>query len=252
MTMITKNSTAAGLLRFFVAVLAALILLEGDAFSTSSSLRVQKRPCRISFRREPVRLLATAVSASQTTRDEAVCKVLDLARQLGPIGALQSPEDQERVLTATQALTEFSDEKPARQKLGRSPGEPPHCLVYSSSPGGSSGRLFGNVYGKVTQRFNETNFVNAVEFGPCKISLQADLAVKDDWNNKVVFRQTAVQLWGQTIVEKPTKGAGIWKYIFSGVVQDPNGRLQLVRIMLTPSLFIIAQDVTDMKSTDSS
>jgi hypothetical protein len=250
MTMMMKNSTTAGLIRYFVAVLAALILLEGDAFSTTSSLRVLKRPCRPSFRRrrEPVRLLST-VSTSQTTRDEAVCNVLDLARQLGPIGAFQSLEDQERVLLAAQALAEYSDEKPARQKLAL--GEPPHELIYSSSPGGSSGRLFSKVYGKVTQSFNGTNFVNAVELGPCKISLQADLAVKDDWNNKVVFRQTALQLWGQTIVEKPTKGAGIWKYIFSGVVQDSSGRLQRVRILETPSLFILSQDVTDMKSADS-
>jgi hypothetical protein len=152
MKVIMKNSTTAGLLKSFVAVISALILLEGDAFSTSSSSRLQKRPCR--FRREPVRLLAAVtVSASQTTRDEAVCKVLDLARKLGPIGALQSPEDQERILIAAQALTIFSDEKPARQKLGgSSPGEPSHCLVYSSSPGGSSGRLFGSVYGNASTK----------------------------------------------------------------------------------------------------
>lgn len=246
MVIMKNNSTMAGLLRIIVAVLAAQLLLKGDAFSTSSSFGVLKRACRPSFRRKPVRLLATDVSTSQTTRDKAVCKVLDLARQLGPIGALQSAEDQERVLIAAKALTEFSDEKPARQKLGVSPGEPPHCLIYSSSVGGSSGQLFGSVYGKVTQNFNATNFVNAVEIGPVKISLQADLVVKDDWNNKVLFRQTAVQIFGQTVVEKPMKGGGMWKYIFAGVVQDFDGRLQRVRIMETPSLFIISQDVTDM------
>jgi hypothetical protein len=255
MTMVTmKNNTPAGLLRSFITVLAtAILLLTGDAFSTSSSsqLRFLKR---LSFRRQPVRLLATVASKSQTstTRDEAVCKVLDLARQLGPIGATQSAEDQDRILIAAKALKEFSDEKPARQKLGVSPGEPPHCLVYSSSPGGSSGQLFGNVHGKVTQVFNEMKLVNAVELGPLKISLQADLTVKDDWNNKVAFKQTAVQLFGQTVVEKTMKGGGMWKYLFAGVVQDSNGRLQRVRIMETPSLFIISQDVTemDMKSTD--
>jgi hypothetical protein len=237
MVTMKNNSTTAGLLWSFVAVLAALILMKGDAFSTRSS-----------FRRQPVRLLATVVSTSQTrtSRDEAVCKVLDLARELGPIGASQSPEDQERILVAAQALGEFSDEKPARVKLGISPGEPPHCLIYSSSPGGSSGQLFGNVHGKVTQTFSETRLVNAVELGPLKISLQADLTVKDDWNNKVAFRQTSVQLFGQTVVEKSMKGGGMWKYIFAGVVQDSDGRLQRVRIMETPSLFIISQDVTDM------
>jgi hypothetical protein len=118
--------------------------------------------------------------------------------------------------------------------------------VYSSSAGGSSGRLFGNVHGKVTQTFNDTQFVNAVELGPLKISLQAELAVKDDWSNKVVFRQTVLQVWGQTVFDKPAKGAGIWKYIFSGIVQDSNGRLQRVRIIETPSLFILSQDVTDL------
>jgi hypothetical protein len=245
MTMVTmKNSTTSGLLRSLVIILSALILAEGDAFSTSysSQLRVLKR---LSFRQQPLRLLATVVS-TQTTRDEAVCKVLDLARELGPIGATQSEEDQERILTAAKALTQFSDEKPARQRLGVSPGEPPHCLVYSSSPGGSSGQLFGSVHGKVTQVFNEMKLVNAVELGPLKISLQADLTVKDDWNNKVAFKQTAVSLFGQTVVEKTMKGGGMWKYLFAGVVQDSNGRLQRVRIMETPSLFIISQDVTDM------
>jgi hypothetical protein len=256
MVIMKKSSTTGGILRSFVAVLAALILVEGDALSTSSSsqLRVLKR---LSFRRQPpVRLLATAVSTSpprtRTTRDEAVCKVLDWAKELGPIGALQSPEDQERILVAAKALGEFSDEKPARVKLGVSPDEPPHCLVYSSSPGGSSGQLFGSIHGKVTQTFDETRLVNAVELGPLKISLQADLSVKDDWNNKVAFRQTTVQLFGLTVVDKPLKGGGMWKYIFAGVVQDSDGRLQRVRIMETPSLFIISQDVTDMnmKSTD--
>jgi hypothetical protein len=242
-----NSSTTGGLLRSFAAVLAALVLVEGDAFSTRSSSQLQVLK-RLSFRRQPVRLLATAVSTSptRTTRDEAVYKVLDLARELGPIGALQSPEDQERILVAAKALGEFSDKKPARVKLGVSPGEPPHCLIYSSSPGGSSGQLFGSIHGKVTQTFDETKLVNAVELGPLKISLQADLSVKDDWNNKVAFRQTTVRLFGLTVVDKPLKGGGMWKYIFSGVVQDSDGRLQRVRIMETPSLFIISQDVTDM------
>jgi hypothetical protein len=89
----------------------------------------------------------------------------------------------------------------------------------------------------VTQTFNETKKLNAVELGPIKICLQAEFVVKDDWNNRVVFRQTVVQLLGRTLFDKPTKGAGIWKYIFSGIVQDSNGRLQRVRIMETPSLF---------------
>jgi hypothetical protein len=264
MTMVTtkSNSTTTGILRYFVAALAALILVEGDAFSTSSSSQLRVLTKRLSFRRQPVRLLVAKKAVStQTTRDKAVCKVLDLARELGPIGATQSAEDQERILTAAKALTQFSDAKPARQKLGAggispppSAGEepPPHCLIYSSSPGGSSGQLFGNVHGKVTQVFNETKLVNAVELGPLKISLQADLTVKDDWNNKVAFRQTNVQLFGLTVVEKSMKGGGMWKYLFAGVVQDANGRLQRVRIMETPSLFIISQDVTDMdlQSTD--
>jgi hypothetical protein len=109
--MVMKNSTTAGLLRFFVTVLAAVIVQEGNAFSTSYALRSLKRLCPPSFRREPVRLLAT-LSKSQTTRDEAVCKVLDLARQMGPIGALQSSEDQERVLSAAKTLAKISDKKP--------------------------------------------------------------------------------------------------------------------------------------------
>jgi hypothetical protein len=251
MTMILKlksnTSKTARLHSTFLAALSTLLLLlvEGSAFLTSDSVLVQRRTfCPSIGRRGSVPPLL-----AQTTRDEAVCSVLDLARKFGPIGALQSPEDQEQVLLAAQGLAVFSDENPARQTLAR--GEPPHELVYSSSSGGSSGQLFGSVYGKVTQTFNETNFVNAVQLGPVKISLQADLTVKDDWNNRVLFRQTSVKLWGQTVVEKTMKGGGIWKYIFAGTVRDSNGRLQRVRVLEAPSLFVLVQDVTDIQPAEA-
>jgi hypothetical protein len=106
--------------------------------------------------------------------------------------------------------------------------------------------MFGKVYGKVTQTFNnETCLINAVEWGPVRLSLSADLTVKDDWNTKVNFRLTTVRLFGQTLLEKAIQGAGIWKYLFAGVVRDNQWKQRLVRIIETPSLFILTQDLDD-------
>lgn len=228
----------------------AILPHEGATFSfcrsflTARTSRLTSFSCRFSPT-GGVPLAATAATKdtpTAATRDQAVTNLLDLARQYGPIGSLQSQEIQDAILSAARELVPFSDPKPARISLPA--GQAPHELVYSASTGGSSGLLFGNVYGSVSQVFNDTTFVNSVEFGPVRLSLNADLKIKDDWNNKVVFRQTAVQVFGQTVVNKEMKGAGIWKYLFAGVVEDATtGKQKNVRVLETPSLFILTQDV---------
>lgn len=137
-------------------------------------------------------------------------------------------------------LIDVSDAKPARRKL-----KGVHTLCYSAAPGASSGRLVGPFYGKVKQTFLEdgNTFINSVEWGPFKISLRANCKTKDDTTNIVTFQETSVQLFGQTLLKKELKGGGSWNYLFMGEVQDTDGTCKLVRVMETPSLFVIEQPV---------
>jgi hypothetical protein len=136
-------------------------------------------------------------------------------------------------------LIHVSDSKPARRKL-----KGVHTLCYSASPGASSGRLFGPFYGKVKQTFlDDDTFINSVEWGPLKISLRANCKPKDDTTNIVTFQETSIQLFGQTLLTKELKGSGTWKYLFMGEVEDTTdgGTCKLIRVMETPSLFVIEQ-----------
>jgi hypothetical protein len=179
-----------------------------------------------------------ALRSTATDREQLVMDLLAAAKKIGPVGSLASEEERDMMETLAKKLIGKSDRKPARQKL-----EGVHTLCYSAAPGGSSGRLVGPVYGKVKQTFldNGDTFINSVELGPLKISLLANCKVKDDTTNIVTFQQMSVQLFGQTVSEKELKGGGTWKYLFMGKVQGKDGSSKLVRVMETPSLFVIEQ-----------
>jgi hypothetical protein len=208
-------------------ILAALAVANGFTSTRQNRIQVSKRI-----------LKSTAINV-----ESLVEELLSYARKVGPVGSLVSEEEREKVKQLAENLT--------RQKGIRSPAKAPlrgtHDLVYSAAPGGSSGRLFGPVYGKVTQEFLEDDktFINAVKIGPLEISLQAEKFVKDDKTNIVKFRKSVVKVLGITFFEKGITGGGIWKYLFMGEVQDEKGRKTLLRVMETPSLFIIEQPLAD-------
>lgn len=93
-----------------------------------------------------------------------------------------------------------------------------------------------------------------MELGPLKLELNAEREVLDDVRIRVTFRETVVFLFGVEVVRKETKGKGVWKYMFSGVVDvdqpsaqggggaDGGRKQMLVRVMKTPSTFVIVQD----------
>lgn len=171
-------------------------------------------------------------------RDEKVIDLVERARSLGPIGMDCTEEEREEVLKLGKELARLSDKKPSRVPLSGL-----HKLVYSSAPGGSSGKI-GPFTGKVTQEFvDDVTFYNAVELGPLRISLRAEREIKSDTAIKVTFRETTVTLFGQKVTSKTIENAGgVWKYLFAGEVMSPDGKeRKLVRIMKTPSLFIIEQ-----------
>jgi hypothetical protein len=100
----------------------------------------------------------------------------------------------------------------------------------------------------VTQTFwdDDETYINTVQAGPLEISFRAEKKTKDDWTNVVFFRRSTFKLFGQTIVEKDInlKG-GQWKYLFSGKVRDSDGLTKIIRVMETPSLFVLEQPVPE-------
>lgn len=184
---------------------------------------------------------------------------------VGQVGSLASEEERTKLEELSKAAIPLSESKPAKFPLA---GE--HKLLYSAAPGVSSGRIFGNVVGKVTQFFEDDEiFYNRVSFGPLRIALKAKREIKDDSTIQVSFLETKVSLFGKTLAQKNAGGGkyclwqnqssgvtyiwvpnfycfclsagGYWKVKFVGTVKDQQGKEKLIRIMETPSLFVIEQ-----------
>ncbi len=173
-------------------------------------------------------------------RNEKICRILDTARSVGQVGALASREDQRLMQDLAAAAVPLSESmEPAKYPLTGV-----HSLVYSAAPGASSGRAFGNVVSKVSQLFEDDEiFYNRVNFGPLQISLRARRQVMNDTTIKVSFLETSLNLFGKTISKKEVGGGGAWKVKFVGKVKSEDGKEKLVRIMDTPSLFILEQEL---------
>ena len=189
-----------------------------------------------------VRTGMTSLAVTVIEEDQLVKELLELSRKVGPVGSLASETQRAQVNELAQELAKIKgDPKPAKARLRGI-----HDLVYSAAPGGSSGRLFGTFYGKVTQQFLEDDktFINSVKVGPLEISLQAERSVKNDKINVVKFFKSRVKLFGNTLVEKDISGGGTWKYLYLGKMTDSKGKTRLVRVMETPSLFVIEQPIT--------
>jgi hypothetical protein len=184
---------------------------------------------------------AAAVGANAggiTERDAAIQQLLQRARELGPIGTDCTSAQQDELVTMARKVAQYSDAKPARVLL---PPNSVHHLVYSASPGGSSGKILGPVVGKVTQTIlDERDMVNAVECGSLCIALELHREILDDTTTRVTFDKTSTFLFGRTVTEKLIANrSGIWNIHFVGNIIDVDGRRKLVRVMETPSLFIL-------------
>jgi hypothetical protein len=178
-----------------------------------------------------------ALEQQQQQRNAKVQALLNAAAEIGPVGSLASEADQTRMEELAAAVIPYSDTKPAQYPLM---GD--HRLVYSAAPGASSGRLFGNIVGQVSQLFEDDDtFYNRVALGPLQISLKAQREVKNESKIKVTFLETKFSLFGTTLKEGKVGGGGVWKVTFVGTVQDADGKEKLVRVMETPSLFILEQ-----------
>ena len=171
-----------------------------------------------------------------TIKDELYQELLQEINKVGQVGSKTTEENRKLIEIISNKIIPYSENNPARLELI---GE--HNLLYSASPGGSSGAI-GPFTGKVSQRFiNDTSFQNIVNLGPLEITLTAERKILDDNRVRVKFIETSVKLLSVEVLKKETKGQGVWNNLFSGVVRDADGNPMLLRIMKTPSLFIIKQ-----------
>lgn len=170
-------------------------------------------------------------------RNVLVQELLEEASNVGQVGSLASEEDRARLLSLAEKLAPYSDPNPAMYPL-----EGIHRLVYSAAPGASSGRITGTIVGKVSQNFvTKDIFFNRVALGPLVIALQAKREIKNASTIKVSFQETSFSLFGKTFSKKQAGGGGVWKVKFVGKVEGNDGKEKLVRVMETPSLFILEQ-----------
>jgi len=203
-------------------------------FSFSGELQPRSLPLQASLL-ENLPFISKPASFEKEKK-QAVQNLLDFAAEIGQVGSIASEADQVKIQELADACVPYSDGKPARVPLTGT-----HKLVYSASKGPSSGRLFG-LTGKVVQTFvNEVKSYNQVSFGDfIDISLELEREVKSDSVIKVSFIETSFKILGKVVRQSPTNGGGAWKVKFVGKIEDEaTGNQSLVRIMDTPSLFVL-------------
>ena len=178
-------------------------------------------------------------TATLTQKNDKILNLLQVAKTVGQVGSLASKEDRLKMEVAAKEVIPFSDSKqPAKYPLTGL-----HKLIYSAAPGASSGKI-GPLVGKVSQFFQDENiFYNRVAFGPLEIALQAKREIKNGEVIKVSFQETSFNLFGKTVKKRQSGGGGVWKVKFVGTYQDENGKEKLLRIMETPSLFVLESDL---------
>lgn len=176
------------------------------AFNWQQRLQLAPNSCDVTERNGKVFKGLHLVSNSDNVaeRNDKVLKVLDTAGVVGQVGYLASEEDQQLMETIAEDAFPLSESKPARIPLT---GE--HKLIYSAAAGASSGRVFGNVVGKVSQLFEDDEiFYNRVNFGPLQIALRAKREIMNDSTIKVSFLETAFKLFGRTLKTSEVGGGG--------------------------------------------
>mmetsp|Transcript_4571 Transcript_4571/g.6152 ORF Transcript_4571/g.6152 Transcript_4571/m.6152 type:complete len:214 (+) Transcript_4571:85-726(+) len=177
----------------------------------------------------------TVRSVATGSENDLAWKLIDKAEKAGQIGMKASEEVQKEIAELAASLSSKSKGLGTKATLAGK-----HDLVYSMSPGGSSGAI-GPFVGKVVQKFEDENkFVNAVRLGPLEIELQANRKIMDKSRIKVKFEETKVKLFGIQVAQNTAKGQGVWKNLYVNVVERGEDR-RLLRVMETPSLFIIQQ-----------
>jgi len=192
----------------------------------------------------------TIQSNDNSERQSLLKEILQNARSNGPIGIDASESSQSEIVDIADKIKTHSISSPASFQL-RGTHSLLYSLAHSVSEDGkkkataSSGKL-GRFVGKVTQEFpNDKEFRNVVQFlrGFIKIVLSARRKILDDERIRVDFESMAFSIGGVQLMKRKINGGGIWKVLFVGEFEEDDGKTTLVRLMETPSLFVIAQNI---------
>ena len=218
---------------FFIFLLLSVATGFAPAATTSRSLN-----------RSSLQICTDLVEAEETDtkpttlKHDLAAKLLSTCDEYGQVGSKLSDEQRSIIDDIAASLGQYSSPSPAKIDL-----KGKHELVYSASPSASSGAL-GPLTGKVSQSFlDETMFINRVEFfgGIAKIELYAERKVLDDNKIRVKFKETVMSVFGKEVKRFEAKGSGIWDYVFAGSITQPSGEKLFLRVMNTPSTFVIVQ-----------
>jgi hypothetical protein len=181
-------------------------------------------------------------SIKEDTKNELASELLSTCAKYGQIGAKLTDEQRAVIDNLALSLAPYSDFAPAQYDKEYLRGR--HELIYSASQGASSGAI-GPLVGTVSQSFiDEVRYINRVELfgGLVKIELNAQRELLSDNKVRVKFVETTFYLFGMEVKRGEAKGAGVWDYIFSGhVIIAGSGEKMLLRVMKTPSTFVIVQ-----------
>jgi len=182
----------------------------------------------------------TTQSTSKKTEQELALEIIATGEKVGQVGSKASKEDQQKMLDLADALAKFQ----TGENLTGIELNGVHNLVYSASKGGSSGAI-GPFVGDVTQFFiDDAQFINGVKLGPfLNVQLYAERKIMDKNRIKVKFNETIISVFGQEVKRVQAKGQGVWNNLYVGEVQREQEKL-LLRVILTPSLFVITQRIS--------
>ena len=74
----------------------------------------------------------------------------------------------------------------------------------------------------------------------------AEITPIDDWSGKILFKRMTYKLLGIPLYHKQVpcnSPGGTWKYLYVGNFVDIDGKRKLLRVMETPSLFLLTGDL---------
>lgn len=185
--------------------------------------------------------LPSNIIEENTKKNELASILLNTCAEYGQIGAKLTEKQRAVIDNLALSLAPYSDSAPAQFDKEHLRGR--HELIYSASQGASSGAI-GPLVGTVSQSFlDEVRYINRVELfgGLVKIELNAQRELLSDNKVRVKFEETTFYLFGMEVKRGEAKGAGVWDYIFSGHVTIDGSEKMLLRVMKTPSTFVIVQ-----------
>jgi hypothetical protein len=171
---------------------------------------------------------------SYPTSTDPVMQVIAEARRLGPGANDRTHDEKEAFWSQAKSLRSLSKPKPARIDFTGV-----HERLYSVSP--------GKKRGSIRQVFRDSStLVNSVRLGPLGVSVTAMVKPIDDWTSEIRFQRMTYKLFGIPLYCKRVDSAapaGTWKYLSVGEFVDNDGKRKLLRVMETPSLFLLTGDL---------